>query len=306
MVRTLAVVAALAVAMAGCSAVAPTDDGDRPSTTVTPAPVPSDTATATPDPSLPPGVYANGSVSPGALGLAHAEALRGESFTWRVEYERRGRDDGAVVDSVSKRMRVATNGSYLLRTDRSTGERQTVYAGETGTYLRSVFENVSTERELDYEFDHRRHLLTPQSLYRYLPSDSATVTRVRRGDRLFYRVHVTTPPLGVSERHPKQTVENYSATAYLTPEGLVRTLVVRYDYRLRDEEVSLSLRTEYRRVGETTVERPDWATELARASASGSTATATPSTTESPGGTDAETTVATNEPVPATSTRGDG
>ncbi|PSP63661.1 hypothetical protein BRC79_11080 [Halobacteriales archaeon QH_8_67_27] len=306
MVRTLAVVAALAVAMAGCSAVVPTDNGGRPSTTATPAPVPGDTATATPDPSLPPGVYANGSVSPGALGLAHDEELRGQSFTWRVEYERRNRDDGAVVDSVSKRMRVGPDGSYLLRTERSTGERQTVYAGETGTYLRSVFENVSTERELDYEFDHRRHLLTPQSLYRYLPSDSATVTRVRRGDRLFYRVHVTTPPLGVSNRHPKQVVRNYSATAYLTPEGLVRTLAVRYDYRLRGEAVSLSLRTEHRRVGETTVERPDWAAELARASASGSTTTATRSTTESPSGTVTGTTAAANESASATSAGGDG
>jgi len=302
MARIIAVVAALAVAMAGCSALVPTDDGEHPSPTVTPAPVPADTATAERGLSLPPGVDANGSVAPAALWMAHNGVLREQSFTWRVEYERRSRDTGAVVDTVSKHMRVNSNGSYLLQTERSTGERQTVYAGESGTYLKSVFENVSTERELDYEFGHRRHLLTPQSLYRYLSDDGAAVTQIRRGDRAFYRIHVTAPPVGVSERHPKQVVRNYSATAYLTREGLVRTLVVRYDYRLRGEDVSLYLRTEYRRVGRTTVTRPDWATELAQAPPPGSTATPAPSTTAAP--TDA--TTSANESTATASTREGG
>jgi uncharacterized protein YceK len=303
MARTIAVVAALAVAMAGCSTVVPADAGERPSATVTPAPVPTDTATAERDLSLPPGVDADGSVSAGALWMAHNGVVREQSFTWQVEYERRNRDTGAVVDSVSKHMRVDANGSYLLQTERSTRERKTVYAGETGTYLKNVFENVSTERELDYEFGHRRHLLTPQSLYRYLSADSATVTEMRRGDHTFYRIHVTAPPVGVNERHPDQVVRNYSATAYLTPEGLVRTLVVRYDYRLRGEDVSLYLRTEYRQVGETAVERPDWAAELARAPAPGSTATPTPSAA---GQTDAATATApsANEPTGTASDRG--
>lgn len=296
MPRRFALMVVLAVAVAGCSAFAPGGGTPTPAETVTPVRVPTDTPEPGADLSLPPGVFANGTVDPAALGRAHRAALGDRSFTWNATYEQRDRDAGAVVDSVDKRLRVGADGAYVLRTERSESEYQTLYADETGSYTRLVLNNRSVERYLENAIDYRHYLTMPGSLYEYLSTDSATVTRTTVGGSEYVRVHLTAPPASIRERHPKQTVRNYTATAYVTPDGLVRALVVDYDYTLRTDHIAVSLRISYDRLGATTVDQPPWAAAMER------NRTATPAPTDGARTDDggADTTTAT--PAVATAT----
>ncbi|WP_436923434.1 hypothetical protein [Halosimplex amylolyticum] len=261
MTRRFALAVALAVTLAGCSAFGPAGDAGTPRETVTPLSVPTETPAPGESLSPPPGVAANGSISPSVVGAAHRRALVDRSFTWTVEYERRDLDAGVTVDAVSKRLRVGSDGSYVIRTVRADDQRQALYADETGAYSRTVLGNVSMVHHLADAIDYRDYLTTTRSVQIYLGTEGASVSRVELDGRTFYRLHVTAPPPRVDDGHPKQTVRNYSATAYLTPAGLVRSLVVRYDYELRADRVEVFLRADYERVDETTVTRPAWAVE---------------------------------------------
>lgn len=279
MVRRLALVAAVAVVLAGCSAFPQSGSTTTPAETVTPVSVPTDT----PDPGagldLPPGVSANGTVDPAALGRAHRVALRDRSFTWQAAYEQRDLDTDSIIDGVDKRMQVGDGGAYWLRTERSESEYQMLYADETGSYTRLVLNNRSADRYLENAIDYRHYLTMPGSLHAYLSTDAASVTPATVGDRTYVRVHLTSPPPTIRGRHPKQTVHNYTATAYVTPEGLVRTLVVSYDYTLRADHIAVSLRIDYDRFGETTVEQPAWASAMERNRTATPAPTATPTST---------------------------
>ncbi|WP_436906882.1 DUF7537 family lipoprotein [Halosimplex marinum] len=301
MVRRLAVVAVLAVALAGCSALSGGGGGATPASTdtVTPMAVPTDTPVETLSP--PPGVAPNGSVAPGALLRAHYAALDGRSFGWRLDYRRSVEASGppaaaaasnATVDVAERRLRVAANGSYrlTLRTTGATGGA--VYADDTGTYTRTARANGSAYRSAGGELDYRHYLRTAQTLGRYFSVEAATLSTVERDGRTYYRVHVTHPPRALTNGHAKQTITDYAATAYVTRDGLIRALAVEYEYRLRDDLVTVSLRSEFRAVGATTVTRPEWVAELT----GDRTATATPTT---PSGTPATTPSGAQTAAPA-------
>ncbi|ELZ27012.1 hypothetical protein C475_08756 [Halosimplex carlsbadense 2-9-1] len=308
MARWLALVALFVVALAGCSALAPDDAGPTPAETVTPVAVPADTPTETLSP--PPGVAANGSVSPGALIRAHFAALDDRSFTWRLDY-RRSVDRSAPVggetasnvsvDVAERRLRVADDGSYRL-TRRMTGMvGGTVYADDTGRYVRGARSNGTGYRVGTGEPSYRHYLRTGQTLGRYFPVEGSAVSTVARDGRTYYRVHVTAPPRTLAEGHAKQTITDYAATAYVTPEGLVRAVVVEYEYTLTDDRVAVSFRSEYRGVDETDLARPDWVADLID---DGGTATpgATTTTTQSP----TATADAATDTSPRTATPTDG
>jgi hypothetical protein len=291
MVRRLAVVAVLVVALAGCSALSGGSGGATPPSTetVTPMPLPTDTPVETLSP--PPGLAPNGSVAPGALLRAHYAALDGRSFTWRLDYRRSVEASGppesaaasnATVDVAERRLRVAANGSYHL-TRRMTGTNGgAVYADDTGTYVLSGRANGSAYRSAGGELDYRHYLRTAQTLGRYFSVEWATLSTVERDGRTYYRIHVTHPPQTLVDGHAKQTITDYAATAYVTRDGLIRALAVEYEYRLGDDRVTVSLRSEFRAVGATTVTRPEWVAELT----GDRTATAAPTTARSPTATD--------------------
>ena len=269
MVRRLAVVAVLAVALAGCSSFSPGEPGPTRTATVTPIAVPTDTDAEQLSP--PPGIAPNGSVAPGALVRAHYAALDDRSFTWRLEY-RRSVDESApigeetatnaTVDTAERRLRVAANGSYHL-VRRMTGMTGgAVYADDTGKYVRNTLGSGSGYRSTGGELDYRHYLRVGQTLGRYFSVEASAVSTVEREGRTYYRVHVTDPPRALTEGHVKQTITDYGATAYVTGDGLVRTLAVEYGYTLGDDRVDVSLRSEYRAVDATTLERPDWVAAL--------------------------------------------
>jgi len=258
MARRLTLVAMLAVALAGCNAVSSATTAG-PEDPVTPLSVPTDTPVPGPEFSAPPGIAANGSVDTAALGRAHRAALGEQSFTWTVAFEQRALDSEVRVDGVEKRLQVGPEGAYLIRTQRSVRERQILYADDDRTYSRIVLNNRSVDRSLDTTIDYRHYLTTEQSLGTYLSTGGASIDRVDRRGQRFYRIHVTSPPEALRDGHPKQTIHNYTATAYVTASGLVRTLVVHYDYTLRNDHLAVTRRAEYDMLGETTVERPAWA-----------------------------------------------
>ncbi|QLH79742.1 hypothetical protein HZS55_21680 [Halosimplex rubrum] len=314
--RRLALVAVFAVALAGCSALAPGGGGGAPAATdsVTPMAVPTDTPVETLSP--PPGVAADGSVSPGALVRAHFAALGDRSFSWRLDYRRsidRSAPVGgetasnATVDVAERRLRVGDDGSYRL-TRRMTGMAGgTVYADDTGRYVRGARSNGSGYRVASGDPDYRHYLRTGQTLGRYFSVDASTVSTVEREGRTYYRVHVTSPPRTLTEGHAKQTIRDYAATAYVTPEGLVRAVVVEYEYTLTDDRVAVSLRSEYRAVGDTEVSRPGWVTHPAgddgTATVRPSTAAATPTAAV---GTPTSPPTATTDASARTATHADG
>ena len=283
MVRRLAVVAVLAVALAGCGAFSAGEPAATPTETVTPIAVPTDTDAERLSP--PPGIAPNGSVAPGALVRAHYAALDDRSFSWHLEY-RRSVDESApaggqtatnaTVDTAERRLRVAANGSYHL-VRRMTGMTGgAVYADDTGKYVRNSLESGPGYRSDVGELDYRHHLRVGQTLGRFFSVDASTVSTVERAGRTYYRVHVTDPPRTLAEGHAKQTITDYSATAYVTGDGLVRTLAVEYAYTLGDDQVTVSLRSEYRDVGATTLDRPDWVAGLVDGDRGDGTATPDP------------------------------
>ncbi|QPV62035.1 hypothetical protein I7X12_14940 [Halosimplex litoreum] len=287
MVRRLALVALVAVTLAGCSALAPDGAAPTPAETVTPVAVPTDAPTETVSP--PPGVAANGSVSPGALTRAHFAALADRSFRWRLDY-RRSVDRSAPVggetasnvsvDVAERRLRVGDDGSYRLARRMTGMVGGTVYADDTGRYVRGADSNGTGYRVGSGEPNYRHYLRTGQTLGRYFAVDASTVSTVEREGRTYYRVHVTAPPRTLAEGHAKQTITDYAATAYVAPEGLVRAVVVEYEYTLTDDRVAVSLRSAYRGVGETDLSRPDWVADLVDGgTAATGTATAGPTAT---------------------------
>ncbi|WP_123539347.1 hypothetical protein [Halosimplex salinum] len=283
MVRRIAVVVALAVVLAGCNAIGPSADGDPQSTqTVTPLPVLTDTDGPDETRSLPPGVAANGSLDPGPLVDAHYRALDGRSFTWTYDYERTVSAGNGSVAAVRKRMSAAADGSYRLDQNLSTGQRATLYADETGRYLRSSFDDASERRSLGGPVDYSHYLSVRETVGRFLSVNNASVSVVERSGQTYVRVHVTHPPTTLRNGHVKQSIGNYTATAYVTPEGLIRTMVVEYDYTLRGEHVRVSLRSGFDALDATTVERPAWVDTLAENGTATPAATDGTPSTESP------------------------
>jgi hypothetical protein len=98
----------------------------------------------------------------------------------------------------------------------------------------------------------------------YLDASSASVVTVDDRDQRYYRVHTTTPPPRITVRHPGASISNYTATAYVTSEGFVRTLSVEYNVTLVGRTSHVSIRIDHSDVGSTTVEWPEWAVEMRR------------------------------------------
>jgi len=295
----LVVAVALALALAGCNALGPAAGPATPSETVTPVPVDAGAETATADrravnaSTLPPGVTADGAVTPSALLAAHRETLEGEPFTASVDYERRSSSDD-IGGGFTERMAADGDGRFLAERVRSANRTRAVYVDGTAGYTRSVVGNSSDARALTAPTSPEYFLATDGAVRTFLPADDATVRQVEREGQTYTRVHVTDVPWTLAGRHPKQTVTDYTATAYLTPNGSLRTLAVDYGFTTGDERVAASLRIDYRR-GPTTVDRPEWVPEAWNA---GSNGTATDDGERETAGTDA----ASEEPTAAPAT----
>jgi hypothetical protein len=107
----------------------------------------------------------------------------------------------------------------------------------------------------------------------YLSDIEFAVTSVEREGTRLYRLYSPpsrAPPAVTTDQRVKANVWNYTATAYVTPAGFVRTMIVDYELTSRPVRGFVSLRVEYTAVGETTVSRPEWVPAASRRTATSS------------------------------------
>lgn len=253
------------VLLAGCNGLAPADSPATARDTVTP--VPAD-AVETPEDALrpsalPPGIGPDGSVNVSELLAAHEAALGDRSFTWTATYNHTNVDRGFPVEASDKRVQRGPDGAFLGVTRRPHLETvRVLYADETGGYARLTRGGEGGDAREAQALDARYYVTTASHVRAYLAVSEADLATVERDGRTYYRVHATEPPEAIRYRHPSAPVSNFTATAYVTPDGFVRAMHVSYDVEIRNATNSVALRLAYEDVGETRFERPSWVDAL--------------------------------------------
>jgi len=270
-------VVCLLVLVAGCNAVDFGGGRKSPASveSVTPVPVSAVNETTAPprfSGPTPPGIKSDGAVDIYRLVDAHVELLSARSYSWAAFNNVTVSGSNITGKTFMRTVRVE-DGRYVARQTEPDNTSVTTLFVENGTgYYR-----LSTENETDYidrsPPEHDRLAFGPRAAMRFLADDNPTVSTVERDGRTLYQLHVSTPPANVARGDTTAgEVREYSATAYVTTDGLIRTLIVDYE-RVDDERVvSRRLRFDYSSVGNTTVEKPAWVR-------TGSTATSTPTAT---------------------------
>jgi len=266
MIRRVVVVAVF-VFLAGCSLAGGGTSVDR--ATLTPAPVP--TATPTPEdpvPDVAPGLSTTGIADTDALVDAHVAAARETSWVWR---ERRNvtrvRGNVTATSVTEQRVRFVDPRTYYRWTDvqsRRMGQdlqfREDYQQYADGRVLyetwQSIVENEVVYRRLDTPAVDRGFVgFATEPVRLHLSPESARVSRLDVGQQRHYEV------VGTRSRLPREgTVSDYRVRAVVRADGLVRNLNVSYTVERERAPRRVRVRYEfgYRRVGNATVERPDW------------------------------------------------
>lgn len=269
-------VLALALAFAGCSALPVATDPGESRVTVTPAPVPetgtdAGSSTAIQRPagmSLPPGVRADGSVNGTELVCASNRYLVNRSHTIVTSYVLNDTRPGESTQRGTTTIRVD---GERVRYEFGEPGRETgnvTYFDPTGQYERRVSNGTVTTR---YVANDTTPMVTTVPVFGVafeteLGPSNVTVETVEHDGETLYRVHVPEEP------SPDPDRRNYTATVYVTPSGVVRSLLVVDSVYVGDtlegDETSdhnvYRDRYTVREVGETTVSEPAWVRTLKR------------------------------------------
>ena len=283
----VALVVVCLVVVAGCSAL-PGGPSDRePTETVTPVPVTTPTsATPTPPSDPPPGVSANGSVDIERLIDAHESYVADRSYTWQIRYTVAG--TGILQNSFTRRVTVGQERFLVEQTTPALSRNQTLYVGDQAR-LRTTQSERTEFTWVDDPQGPQSYAFAGDVVERFLAGVTVDVSVVERDSRTYYRLYTDGNDLPNSLNRFGAAARNYTMTAYVTPEGFVRTVVV--DYRLGEEDDGrrIASRYDYSAVGSTTVTEPDWVSRVTSTppstttSAPPSTTTSTPVRTTSPG-----------------------
>ncbi|PSP51033.1 hypothetical protein BRC60_03895 [Halobacteriales archaeon QH_1_68_42] len=291
--RAVLVLVAL-VALAGCGAVplggnTPAD----PTETLTPVPVSTETPTSTPT-DRPPGVAPSGTVNAARLREAHKSFLDGRSYEWRLVFDLQDSEDPTAVEGFTRQAFVDGDRFFVEQRDENQPVVQSLFVNETGGYLRGVTGNETrTETTLDPGVA-TDYAVGGRLIGRFLTGMNANVTTAERNGETYYRLHATgTAPSAL--RRLGTAVSDYRVTAYVSPEGFVRTLVVRYDRVWNENRERVYVRFDYSGIGTTGVEKPDWVDELdpPTPEAPPSVVTSTPGNESTPSGSSTPATAAT-------------
>jgi hypothetical protein len=290
---------------AGCSAVPFGDADPGVAETVTPVPVPDERATATDPPTatgrLPPGVAANGTLDLAALVDAHRTVLGDQSFAWTVDFDTATGVSAPAGQQFRRQVRVDDESYLVDQTVPGPTPNRTLYVDDSGAFLRTEFGNGSADAVVVARSDYESYVFTRAALTQYLDSLTVDATTVERDGRTFYRLYSAgeRPPAYASDQ--PALVTNYTATVYVTPEGLVRTLAVSYDRGREEMQRHVSVRYDYTEVGTTNVTRPDWVDDVPRAPRTDDETTETDAA-----GTDAASLDEADTATATTDTAGDG
>jgi len=278
--RRVPLAVAVLALLAGCGSATGPGPPDTATATVTPAPVPTaaptaPTATSTPTAaptgttttraaSLPPGVTASGIVNVSALAGAHDAALDGRSYRavtvvnrstasgWERTREVR-RVDGDRVHLVQRTRTSGGNDSsrieYLdgraryVRCERAngtgacpTGPPSAVAGDAAGTVL----------------------VLLSGSDSRLVGTESRVAGGHRGDETLRHRIVVTGNPIGLGSPYGLLEARNYTATALVTPSGLVTELRASYDLVGGETPIRVTARLQFSSIGSVRVTPPPW------------------------------------------------
>jgi cell division septation protein DedD len=262
--RPVALVVALVV-LAGCGAVP--FGGDSPATpreTLTPVPVPATTDQSRTDTPVdrPPGVD-GARLDVVRLRGAHESALTSESYIWDLDYDVRehSRTETMFNEGFQRRVFVQRDRFLVEQVEDGRALEQSLFVDDSGGYLRVVQDNETERNALPDPGELGDYELGGQLVERFLTGMSPNVTRVQRDGQTYYRLYDESWIPATLERLATD-VQNYRVTAYVTPEGFVRSMVVRYERTWDSGGETVSIRFDYSAVGETTVERPEWVSGL--------------------------------------------
>ena len=263
--RRPAVFVVVLVVLAGCGAV-PFGDASpaTPSETLTPVPVPAttDQSPRTTPVDRPPGVN-EGLIDVNRLRGAHESALSSNSYTWTLDYDVSEQSEAETVFDEGFQRRVFVDRDRFLVEQVEDGRslEQALFVDDSGGYLRVVQDNETERNAIRDPGDLDDYELGGQLIERFLTGMSPNVTRIQRDGQAYYRLYDESgvPP---TLEQLATTVENYRVTAYVTPEGFVRSMVVRYERTWDSGGETVSIRFDYSEVGETAVEPPEWTSGL--------------------------------------------
>ncbi|MFC7141623.1 hypothetical protein ACFQMA_17515 [Halosimplex aquaticum] len=263
-------VALAVVVTAGCGSLFGGDERADPATdTLTPAPVPEVTPTPEQWP-VAPGVTANAVADADALVAAHRAATANRSYVWR---ERRGttthpNESVPLFDRTVARVESQTvyhvwtgQERVRLRTGLTSVADYSEYADGTERIVRYRYVGRSDfERQRRHPVDATAHrhigLSAASAIERYLDVESATVAAVSVDGRRHYEV------VGRNWSRPDDDrVTDYTVVAVVSPEGFVRSLDASYTVRSVGEPRRVRYTFAYEKVGETTVDPPEWDAE---------------------------------------------
>jgi hypothetical protein len=209
---------------------------------------------------LAPGLTSRGIADAEALADAHARTLANRSYTWELVYVERA--NGTVQGRATETVSVAAPWVYASNTNRTgnftsrgpiarpsyaDGERRYRLTAD-GIEATPIDPNESVGRQTSRARTYYGTLLDGQ--------ETSIVRTWLEGTRLYVvRVEGTRSPV----------VRNYTATAHVTPEGVVRYYsgsycLASFDSAARSESC-FSVTMRYRDVDETTVEPPSWYTD---------------------------------------------
>lgn len=271
---------ALLVVAAGCGAL-PGGDEKAPERTATLTAVPvteTETAATTPavprSVSLPPGVADDGTVDVDGLLDAHRRAVRESTYTWEYRQRQRSADTGEQLVALDRRVAVGENATLVETSGFPFVANSTRYLTERCGYLQRVLDIESPYSKL--EVTHPNHTFAPagELLRTYLVDEPYQVEAVTEGGEEYVRLHASTTDVPAAVTGDGTEVRGYQVTAYVTPAGFVRSMVVSFDSMAREgTDHRVVIRFNYAAVDETTVSRPEWVGQVWGESAGSGTPT---------------------------------
>jgi hypothetical protein len=251
----------LLVVVAGCAG-APFGIGSEASPDETLSPVPLDGAAESPTagpPSssveAPPGVARDWSVNATRLRFGHSDYLEGRSYTWVVEYDANG-SGAALRWTVTRRVEVEGESVIVEESGSPEADARTLYFADDEAYERVVTDDGPSVRRTDESRD--AYTNGGEVIEQFLTGLDPTVSVVERAGETYYRLSAIGQGAPPTLREVNTRIVDYSVTAYVTPDGFVRTLVVEYSRQSNTKTQRISIRFRYGAVGSTSVSKPVW------------------------------------------------
>jgi len=256
----VAVLVVCLVAATGCNALGGSDAGAV--ETLTPVPVTADesTPTSTPAPSrgsLPPGVSPDGTVDVDRLVAAHESALADRTYRWELSYAVAG--EAAPYNSNVTWVALVGSEKYMVeQTSPGQSANQSLFVTDGTGYLRSVRNQSVRFRTVEQPGDHHSLAFSGTILRRFLTDVTVDATPVEIDGGTYYRLYAAESEVPTPLRWETVAVRDYRVTAYVTPEGFVRTVAVEYERVDSRGHSRVTARYDYTDLDGVTVERPNW------------------------------------------------